>query len=254
MNDNILVLDCDGVIFDSLPLIDNYVKNIKYIASDSYKRELDQEEFRARLMLNKWEEERSNDPNQYGLIKKRIKDVERKRKEHYEYKDKVLEEVTDKYKGKIDYQKIYQLENTYDGVINMIYTIYGKGLFNEIYVLSHVNCKREINAKKKFFETYLPMVKFVPVMFHIEPFYNQDGSKNTKRKRTNKIEYFKNYLSLEELSCVYFIDDTESIIKEALDLGVNNTFYKNDSSSTIDLLTKVAFDSIGVISKENISR
>ena len=254
MKDNILVLDCDGVIFDSLPLIDEYVKNIKYIASDAYKNELDKEEFKARFMLNKWKEERSNDPIQHDLIKKMIRDVERKRNEHYEYKDKVLEEVSQRYKGKIDYHKIYQLENTFEGVINMIYTIYGKGLFDDIYILSHVNCKREIEAKSQFFKTYLPMVKFIPVMFHEEKFYNPDGTKNTKRKRTNKIASFQKLTNLEDLSNVYFIDDTESIIDEARQLGVGFTYYKHESLPTIDLLTKVSFEAIGVINKNNIIR
>lgn len=253
MNDNILVIDCDGVIFDSLPLIDEYVKKIKYIASDAYKKELDQEEFGARLMLNRWEEDRSNDTHQHNLIRKKIRDVEKKRKEHYEYKDKVLEEVTDRYKGKIDYEKIYQLENTFDGVISMLYTIHSKGLFSEIYILSHANSKREIEAKKKFFQKYLHMATFIPVMFHVDPFYNRDGSKNTKRARTNKMAFFKNYTGMEDLSNVYFIDDTESIINEARELGVGYTYFKNDSTTTSDLLTKVSFEAIGVVDK-NIKR
>lgn len=247
MNDNILVLDCDGVIFDSLPLIDEYVQKIKYEASDAYKKQLDMEEMRVRLVINRWEEERSNDPNQHGLLTKRIIDIKRKKKMYFEYKDKVLEEVLDEYKDRIDYQKIYQLENTFDGVLNMIYTIHGKGLFSDIYILSHVNTQKEIETKKEFFKTYLPMVKFIPVMFHMEPFYNPDGTKKNKRERTCKIEYFRNYTGIKDLSNIYFIDDSESIIDEAKDLGVGYTYFKNESASTIDLLTKISFDAIGII-------
>ena len=94
---------------------------------------------------------------------------------------------------------------------------------------------------------YLPMVKFIPVKFHMEPFYNSDGSKNNTRFRSSKMEYFKNYTGIQDLSKVYFIDDTESIISEAKELGVEYTYYKNDSTTTVDLLTKVSFDAIGII-------
>ncbi len=253
MNQNVLILDCDGVIFDSLPLIDEYVQKIKYEASDAYSDELDFEELKIRAMLHRYEKERSNNPEEYGLIQKRIKNIEKRRIEHYDYKDLVLEEVISEYQNRINYDEIYQLENTFDGVINMIYTIYGKGLFNEIYVLSHVNCEREIIAKKKFFKKYLPMIKFVPVKFHLDSFYNEDGEKNIKRLRTNKIEYFRNYTGIRDLSSSYFIDDTESIINEARKIGVAGAYYKNGSSKTVDLLTKVSFEAIGVVDK-NIKR
>ena len=254
MDDNILILDCDGVIFDSLPLIDECVQKINYKASDAYKKELDTEEIKAIFMKNKWEEERSNNPSELGIIKKRMSDVKRKKKEHYEYKDMVLEEVNYEYENRIDYYKIYQLQNTFDGVINMIYTIYGKGLFKEIYVLSHVNSEREIDAKKQFFKKYLPMVRFIPVYFHLDNFYNVDGTRNLKRLRTNKIEYFKNYTGIEDMSTAYFIDDSISIIDEAKELGLSNAYYKNDSSSTNDLLTKIAFDAIGIVDYKNMFR
>lgn len=244
MSDNILILDCDGVIFDSIPLIDEYVKNIKYEASDAYKKELDSKELKARLMLNKFEEERSNNPSEYGLLKKTIRDIERKRKEHYEHKDCVLEEALKEYKDRINYKAIYQLENTFDGVINMIYTIYGKSLFKDIYILSHVNSQNEIIAKTDFFKKYLPMVKFIPVYFHVENFFNSDGTKNLKRIRTNKIGYFKNYTGIDDLSKAFFADDTESIINEARNLGVVYTYYKTDAISMVDLLRRISFDAI----------
>lgn len=254
MNDNILILDCDGVIFDSLPLIDEYVQKINYKASDAYKNELDTEEIKAIFMKNKWEEERSNNPQELGAIKKRIISVQKKKQEHYEYKDMVLEEVRHEYENKIDYYNIYQLNNTFDGVINMIYTIYGKGLFKEIYVLSHVNCENEIKAKKNFFKKYLPMIKFIPVYFHLDNFYNNDGSINHDRLRTNKIEYFQKYTGINDLSRTYFIDDSISIIDEAKAIGLSNAYYKNKSISINDLLTKISFDAIGIVDNKNMYR
>ena len=94
------------------------------------------------------------------------------------------------------------------------------------------------------------MVKFIPVMFHKEPFYRKDGTKNNKRIRTNKMQFFKEYSGMDDLSNIYFIDDTQSIINEARSLGVLNAYFKNESSSTVDLLTKIAFDAIGIIDKK----
>ena len=36
MEKKILVLDCDGILFDSLKLIDEQVETINYMGSDSY--------------------------------------------------------------------------------------------------------------------------------------------------------------------------------------------------------------------------
>ena len=247
MNGNILVLDCDGVIFDSLRLIDEYVRDIEYIASDEYKEKfLDPKSAEANASKDQYEDERSNNPNALRQIENLIIEIENLKDVHYEYKDRVLEEADEKYVGRIDYDKIFTINHTFSDVIDMIRMIDFKGLFDKIYVLSHVNCQREIDAKRRFFEEHLPMVEFVPVLFHIEPFYNSDGSKNLDRVRTNKMGYFLQKKEIDDPSSVYFIDDTLSITSEAIELGVTNSYFKAKSGSTINLLFKACFDSMGI--------
>ena len=203
MKKKILVLDCDGILFDSLKLIDEQVETINYMGSDSYKNDITQRIDERDRNFDLWNE---------------------RLRLHYIIKDQILEEVFPKYQNRINYDVIYQFENTFDGVIEEVKKIWNSGLFSQIYVLSHVNSVNEVRAKRRFFEEYLPMVNVITVPFHREMYYRcinkeEEIRKNSDRVRTNKVNELKDILELEDLSSVYFIDDTRSICEEAVDLG-----------------------------------
>ena len=225
---------------DSIPLIDEQVKHIEYTASDEYRlnqlklRKLFKDEY------DKLEFERVNFQSKKAeYCRLAIESIEKTIIKHFELKDRILEEVDEEYKNRIDYDKIYTIENVYPGVINKIYYMYNLGFFKKIYVLSHVNCEREINAKRKFLNKYLPMVEFVPVYFHMVPFY-VPGTKirNEKRFRTNKIEYFKKEKNIENLDNYFFVDDNETIIEEAKEAGVGCCELKDNSKKTTNILDR----------------
>ena len=232
MKEKYLILDCDGVIFDSLELIDQQVRKIEYKASDEYYRYLLSETEKAHERLHVWEEERSNDLDEHDSIICEIGYYTHLRKEHFKMKDLVLEEALPQYKNLIDYDKVYRLENTYHGVVELIKHIWKNGEYDKIYVLSHVNSPREVKAKRAFFDKYLPMVNLVFPMFHFESFFNRDGSINITRKRSNKLEYLMSVETIDDLSNSTFIDDTESIITEAIKLGVGFSYHKSKTADS----------------------
>ncbi len=240
MTKKLLLLDCDGVIFDSTRLIDREVQNIEYMASDKYCDELNRLSARYHSDLHKLEIERSNNSEKEKSLRTSIEEVGRRRKHHFYLKDMVLEEVLPKYKNRINYDEIFQVENTYPGVINKIIDVCGMGIFDDIYVVSHYNSENEGAAKERFFADFLPMVKVVLVKFHQDEFslLPEDEDKNKKRERTHKILDFQRQTGISDFSRSYFIDDTESIIEEARDVGVKHCFYKTKRENIVNLLGK----------------
>ena len=254
MKDYNLILDCDGVIFDSLGLIDEQVQQIEYKASDKYHDEVITSAKRYHDLLYKLEYERANDyEEEKHIIHRKLADLGEERERCRLLKDIVLEEVYHKYEDRIDYYSIYTLENAYPGVINMINNIYETGVYENIYILSHVNSESEVFAKNLFFSKYLPFVKFIPVKFHEEPFhYNKEDTwRNLKRKRTNKIERFQKITGIESLDKLTFIDDSETIIQEAEQMMVGRTYYKRKDENIVDILRAVLVETMIKQSESN---
>lgn len=246
MNNRYLILDCDGVIFDSLKLIDVEVQKIKYEASDAYLQKLIKDSKKLHDRLHDLEQER-DDSSELRKIKSSILKLSKLRLTHFDHKDLVLEEVLPEYKNRIDYSKIYTIDNVYPGVIELIKEIWNQGIYDKIFVNSQVNPDSEIEAKVNFFNEYLPMVQFVPVRFHLEPYFDLvTHKKNNNRKRSNKIECFKIMTGIEDLSNSSFIDDTSGVIEEAKKAGVGNCYYKTKDMDTNHLLRNAVVDTLYV--------
>ena len=233
-----LLLDCDGVIFDSTRLIDKYVQKIEFRASDKYCELLNKMSADYHNQLHDLEIERSNNVEREANINSAIEEVRRLRKAHFLLKDMVLEEVLPKYKGLIDYARIFRLRNTFPGVIEKIKEICESGIFDEIFIVSHYNSPREAEVKIKFFREYLPMVKVILVKFHQDDFILGDDAKNSSRQRSNKIIEFSNQTGIVDHSHSSFIDDTLSIIEEAIEIGVGHCMHKGKRDKTVELLDK----------------
>lgn len=253
-NKHILVLDLDGVIFNSLKLIDMRVKAIDERATDSYLARLIERSEELQKELYQLEYERVNDCDDIKAdIMFELEKILRLRREHFDLKDIVLEEVFDEYRDAIDYHNIYLFKNTFPGVVETIWRIWSYGAYDCIIGESHYNSESECLAKKYCLEKHLPMIEFLPVKFHMQPYFNPvTGEKNLKRIRTNKIDSLKKYLGTEDLTNVSFIDDSISIIREAEKAHVGHCYHKDAFDDINELLRKAYSDTCDDIRNENV--
>ena len=180
--------------------------------------------------------ERANNPERESTLRATIEDVKRLRREHFLLKDMVLEEVLPKYRGIINYDKIFQLYHTFPGVIEKIKEIAETGAFDGVFIVSHYNSAREAEAKLRFFKKYLPMVRVILVKFHQDEFVLGNDQFNQARQRTNKVNDFRIQTGIDDYSLTSFIDDSISIIDEAIELGVRHCLHKKKKDKTLALL------------------
>ena len=226
MKRRVLCLDCDGVIFDVVNMMKSIISRLNYICSD---------EFKTKVIDRLYQNNELELYNRYSIIQKITR-------------DEVLEEVNDLYKGKIDYNKIYVIENTYPGVIELIKKIYDSGYFDKIYITTHVNSEKEIIAKKKFFAKYLPMVEVRCYYFHEMPYdHNKDNYfQNANRTRSNKPKLFFEDTH-ENPKFTHFVDDSEVICNEARALGAKATHRYPEDDNPCGVFYKMLEDNIEYI-------
>ena len=86
--------------------------------------------------------------NEMDEILEELAEIERKLKKHFELKDQVLEETEKKYENIINYDEIYRVENVYPGVLETLWEIYNRGIYQKMISNTHVNMEREIKAKE----------------------------------------------------------------------------------------------------------
>ena len=228
-SDLILVLDCDGLIMNSVKMIEDFVAQVDYRCSKKYIeciRELSKKREAEIYRRYYWVDHEIYD----RLIEQERALVDRYVKISRITFDEVLEEVFPLYEGKIDYDKIYQLSNAFVDVIDKIRELYFARKFRKIYVCTHCNSKKEIEAKGRFFKKYLPMVTVVYVPFHDIP-YIYDSTRyfeNRDRPRTNKPAYFFD-VTEEDPTKTLFGDDSREICNEAEECGAHS-FHRDRTS------------------------
>ena len=198
MERRVLCLDCDGVIFNTVQMIQKIIAKINYCCS---------QEFQEKNIDRALKENQIDLYNKYRRIRKITI-------------DEVLEETSDIYKNRIRYNEMYVYKNTFYGVVEMIAAICEARIFDKIYITTHVNSLQEVLAKTQFFGNFLSQVEVFTIPFNSEP-YNPDKNnyyENFNRKRTNKpAEFFK--AKGENPTNTIFIDDSESICEQARELG-----------------------------------
>ncbi len=220
-----LLLDCDGVIFNSLSLIDEQVEKILYAASAKYLMELNAQIEILEKQRNQMQEDRESD-EKIKEVDNAINKLEYQKSKHYLAKDYVLEEVCPHFRKLINYFKIYVKENTYAGVIDFIRFIDNLKIFDGIYVLSQCNTDDEKMAKEMFFHEYLPTLEVALVPFHPIPRFDPvTYMPNLGRKRSNKMLYFMDYMLkkpgvtidslIDDLSESFYVDDSPANIDDA---------------------------------------
>ncbi len=207
MDRRVLVLDCDGVIFDVVKLMKDIISKINWCCSDEFKTKVIDQAF-ARNEMELY--------NKYNAI-------------HKITKDEVLEETSDLYQNKINYDEIYTIDNAFPNVIELIREIWESRLFDKIYIASHVNSEKEILAKKRFFAEYLPFVDVRCYYFNDQPYIHDKERyyENAFRKRTNKPRQFFKETREHPEQC-HFIDDSSTICGEAKVDGAQATWRNPD--------------------------
>ena len=178
----ILCIDFDDVIMNTKPHIEKYLKILDARASEEYIKS-----------LSKSKEE--------GLIdEETFHELER---EHYDYKDRILEEVDNEYKGFINYDAFINIENTYPNVVDYVNFLCNCGHYDEVYIVSHHNVDREKEAKDRFIKEFMPKAKYIPVPFHQEKY-----EKGKRREMTNKAKYLMKKLDINDIINFTLIDDS----------------------------------------------
>ncbi len=249
-----LVSDFDGVIVNSLPLIDEDVKKLDYIASDEYKRILIAESNACHLRKQQLEEEQKFYGYEMEEVKRKIAELQRKRKEHYDHKNIVLEEVDPQFRNKIGYGRIYQLENAYEGAIETLTEIWERQVYERIIVCSNINSGVEIQSKRAFLQKYLPMVQFVPLRFFIDPYYDPDtNEKNEDRQPCDKLAVLTSRDLKIDIPRSSAVDDTPGVIESGLALGFR-CYHRRIEDDVRDIFIAAANDTIDVVHEGKIKK
>ena len=148
---------------------------------------------------------------------------------YFDLVDRVLEEVDPKFMGRINYDEIYQTCNFFPRSIDYIRELLNTRRKNDFVILvSHYNVDREYVSKINTMLNVFPNIDgiFLPKFHQL-----QYGMPN--RKTTSKIEFLKNILDVPSfyprlleicpnlMSHLYLIDDSQSVLKDAVLHGAN---------------------------------
>lgn len=180
----ILCIDFDDVIIKTKPLVEAIIEKIEFNGSEKYFQTIQRYYYDGFIDLE---------------TKKFLED------KHFDYKDRILEEVDDKYKNLIDYRKVISIDNIYCNAVEYINFLKRSNRYSKIYILTHCNVQREIDAKLEFMNKYCPGIEVIAVPFHKDKY-----AEGVKRKRTSKAEYLKEYLGIDSISNCTLIDDSPS--------------------------------------------
>lgn len=182
----ILCIDFDDVIFKTKPIVEKLLEEIEPMATERALKES-----LAKLKNS------GNNESKDEMLRRQISN------EHFDYKDRVLEEIDDKYKNRIDYEAIFSSLNVFPGTLQYVNYLQKCGRYDKVYILTHCNVEREVNAKLKFINKHFPGVEMIAVPFHRDKYVE-----GMKRPITSKADFFMEYTGLTDLSNCTLIDDS----------------------------------------------
>lgn len=145
--------------------------------------------------------------------------------EAYDLKDRLLEEVDDKYKGKIDFKSLYRIDDFNQGMVDYIRKI---SETIDTHIIFYYNTEREYKEKELVCNTFFPSCKVIGIRFYQQPY-----DPSVIRKRTNKALYIKNLLGLDSLDECMLIDKSGKSCEEWNELNGDATVYHNKQNTTI---------------------
>ena len=246
------IFDFDGVFVPGEELMDDYIWEICKEATNAYCDEL----FRRQTELIQHQQQLEIDRNVYGKEMQEIicelEDLKRLIKKHFDLKDQVLEETEEKYRNKIDYNEIYQKNNVYIGVLELLWKIYDSKIFDLHISNTHVNAEREIIAKRDLLQKVFPPMKFVPIKYHTDPYKDQYGLLNKNRKPSDKVGRLLKTIPTIDKKTTILVDNSRSIIARGDELGLRTYFVeKNNTPFIIENPTLNPFPSQVILRSAN---
>lgn len=229
------ILDFDGVLVPGEELMDEYILEFCPEASNKYCDDLFSQQIDLIKIKQTLEEE--HDVIRLVELKKELDEIDRKIAKHFIRKDQVLEETEPEFENKIDYKAIYQRKNIYPGVLELVWDIHNRGIYQLQISNTHVNCETEIIAKRELLEKCFPEMKFVPVKFHIIP-YRTNGLVNKDREPSDKVGRLIKAIPKIYLPTSVLVDNSKSIISRGKELGLR-TYYVPENNDPMIITNPV---------------
>ena len=227
------ILDFDGVLVPGEELMDNYVMGVCKEATNAYCEEL----FKKQSELIETQQQLEQERNVYGSemreVIEELEELKRKIKKHFDLKDQVLEETEEKYRNKINYKEIYQVQNVFPGVLELVWKIHESGIYVQQISNTHVNAENEIIAKRELLKNAFPPMKFVPIRYHIDPYRDQYGALNKNRQPSDKVGRLLKTIPTIDPRVSVLVDNSKSIINRGNELGLRTYFVKKNEDAFI---------------------
>ena len=247
------VYDYDGVFVPGEELMDNYIEPVCREATNSYGEKLFERQLELTMEKQRLEQDRDVYGTEMDDIIKELIELERKIKKHFELKDQVLEETEPKYRNIINYDEIYRVENVYPGVLETLWKIYERNIYQRLLNNSHVNSEREVKAKERLLNKDFPPIAFVPIYFHIIPYRDHEGFINKDRKPSDKVlRMVRTNKFINPLISTY-VDNSKGVIKCANKVGFRSYFVSKNQDPR-DVIIQAANDTIDVVHEGKIKK
>ena len=247
------IYDYDGVLVPGEELMDQYIEKVCKEATNKYGEELFNQQLRLISEKQHLELDRDIFSGEMDEIVEELAEIERKIKRHFELKDQVLEETEKKYQNIINYDEIYRIENVYPGVLEALWKIHERGIYQQMLNNTHVNVNREIKAKERLLREEFPPMEFVPIYFHIFPYRDHEGLINKDRKPSDKvIRMVKKVGYINPLISTY-VDNSISVIKCAKKVGLR-PYFVDKNQDPKDSIIQAANDTIDIVHDNKIKK
>lgn len=154
-------------------------------------------------------------------------------KEFYDRLDRVLEEVDSKYKGKMNFDRLYNDSQLFPYVREYVNELLNNRPSNVYYIIvSHYNPIREAIKKITYFSKLFPNIDAIFTV----PFHKELYSEKADRKMNSKAEFLLSMLPFPNVSKhIYFVDDSHSVTKDNYTHGIKSIpFLPNGRDGIVD--------------------
>lgn len=245
-------LDFDGVLAPGEELMDNYIRPVCKEATNEYCRELFSYQRELIVVQQQLEEDRNIYGHEMRQVKAELTEISRKLKIHFDLKDQFLEEADPKYKNVIKYFEIYQRKNVFPGILEVLWAIYDKGIYDLQICCTHVNAENEILAKKGLLTKDFPPMKFIPVKYHLIP-YRTNGLVNRNREPSDKVGIMVRNIPNMDVSISPMVDNSKSIIIRSEELGLR-PYFVAQGDDPASVIMQAANDTIDLVHGDKIKK